>query len=195
MCNIGSPDLSLQQEIQDFLKFMNIGLNRFGLPEDEKLAKKIKVHTICDLYNKQGEVTGETRFFVKEYESSGTNKLFDLAALAISQPMLGGLLVVGELGLKPHSLLTQHIIRLFNNPKTNPKGIQLIPVTHGTNLLNVKIFRGDQIWLTEKDYSEATDLYSLAEFRGPEGSKIWRGHSFEEDYINGCYGTIPYIKG
>ena len=51
MCNIENPDLSFQQEIQDFLKSMNVGFNRFELPEDEKLAKEIKAYTIHNLYN------------------------------------------------------------------------------------------------------------------------------------------------
>ena len=192
MCNNKNPELSFQQEIQDFLKSMNVGFNRFELPEDEKLAKEVKAYTIHNLYNEQEEVIGETRFSMKEHESSGTNKLFDLAALVIGQLALGGLLVIDELDSKLHPLLTQHIIKLFNNPKTNPKGAQLIFATHDTNLLNVKTFR--QIWFTEKDHSEATDLYSLAEFREPEGNKIRKDRSFEKDYINGRYGAIPYIK-
>ena len=178
MCNNKNPELSFQQEIQDFLKSMNVGFNRFELPEDEKLAKEVKAYTIHNLYNEQEEVIGETRFSMKEHESSGTNKLFDLAALVIGQLALGGLLVIDELDSKLHPLLTQHIIKLFNNP----------------NLLNVKTFRRDQIWFTEKDHSEATDLYSLAEFREPEGNKIRKDRSFEKDYINGRYGAIPYIK-
>lgn len=121
MCNIENPDLSFQQEIQDFLKSMNVGFNRFELPEDEKLAKEIKAYTIHNLYNEQGEVIGETRFSMKEHESSGTNKLFDLAALVISQLMLGDLLVVDELDSKLHPLLTQHIIKLLITPKQIPR--------------------------------------------------------------------------
>lgn len=194
LCNNKDPELSFQQEVQDFLNSMNVGFNRFELPEDEKLAKEVKAYTIHNLYNEQGEVIGETRFSMREHESSGTNKLFDLAALVIGQLALGDLLVVDELDSKLHPLLTQHIIKLFNNPKTNPNGAQLIFATHDTNLLNVKTFRRDQIWFTEKDNSEATDLYSLAEFREPEGNKIRKDRSFEKDYINGRYGAIPYIK-
>lgn len=194
LCNNKDPELSFQQEVQDFLNSMNVGFNRFELPEDEKLAKEVKAYTIHNLYNEQGEVIGETRFSMREHESSGTNKLFDLAALVIGQLALGDLLVVDELDSKLHPLLTQHIIKLFNNPKTNPHGAQLIFATHDTNLLNVKTFRRDQIWFTEKDNSEATDLYSLAEFREPEGNKIRKDRSFEKDYINGRYGAIPYIK-
>ena len=93
MCNNKNPELSFQQEIQDFLKSMNVGFNRFKLPEDEKLAKEVKAYTIHNLYNEQEEVIGETRFSMKEHESSGTNKLFDLAALVIGQLALGGCLL------------------------------------------------------------------------------------------------------
>lgn len=194
MCNNKNPELSFQKQIQEFLNSMNVGFSRFELPKDEKVAKEVKAYTIHNLYNDQGEVIGETRFSMKDHESSGTNKLFDLAALVIGQLEFGYLLVIDELDSKLHPLLTQHIIKLFNNPQTNPKGAQLIFATHDTNLLNVKTFRRDQIWFTEKDNSEATDLYSLAEFREPEGNKIRKDRSFEKDYINGRYGAIPYIK-
>ena len=48
---------------------------------------------------------------MKEHESSGTNKLFDLAALVIGQLDFGYPLIVDELDSKLHPLLTQHIIK------------------------------------------------------------------------------------
>lgn len=194
LCTEATFSLEFQQKVQDFLYSMNVGFSRFEIPKDKKLAEEIKAYTIHHLYNNEGEVIGETRFSMKEHESSGTNKLFALAALVIGQLDFGYPLIVDELDSKLHPLLTQHIIKLFNNPATNPKGAQLIFATHDTNLLNVKTFRRDQIWFTEKDHSEATDLYSLAEFREPEGNKIRKDRSFEKDYINGRYGAIPYIK-
>ena len=194
LCTQATFSLEFQQKVQGFLNSMNVGFTKFEIPKDEKLAEEIKAYTIHHLYNDEGEIIGETRFSMKEHESSGTNKLFDLAALVIGQLDFGYPLIVDELDSKLHPLLTQHIIKLFNNPKTNPKGAQLIFATHDTNLLNVKTFRRDQIWFTEKDHSEATDLYSLAEFREPEGNKIRKDRSFEKDYINGRYGAIPYIK-
>ena len=103
---------------------------------------------------------------------------------------LGGLLVIDELDSKLHPLLTQHIIKLFNNPKTNPKGAQLIFATHDTNLLNVKTFRRDQIWFTEKDeQTAATDLFSLYDFSIRKDTKVEKG------YLIGRFGAIPFIKG
>ena len=63
------------------------------------------------LYNDEGEIIGENRFSMKGHESSGTNKLFDLAALVIGQLDFGYPLIVDELDSKLHPLLTQHIIK------------------------------------------------------------------------------------
>lgn len=44
----------------------------------------------------------------------------------------------------------QAIIRIFNNPKTNPNNAQLVITTHDASLLGANLFRRDQIWITEK---------------------------------------------
>jgi hypothetical protein len=59
--------------------------------------------------------------------------------------------------------------------------------------LGANLFRRDQVWFTEKDDFEATDLYSLLEFKDEDGKTIRKDRSFEKDYIRGRYGAIPYI--
>ena len=102
-------------------------------------------------------------------------------------------LVVDELDAKLHPLLTKKIIEMFHSPEINPKGAQLIFATHDTNLLGCDCFRRDQIWFTEKDEKEQTDLYSLVEFRDPDGVKVRNDRNYEKDYIQGRYGAIPFI--
>ena len=70
---------------------------------------------------------------------------------------------------------------------------QLIFATHDTNLLNYGCFRRDQIYFTEKNRFEATDLYSLVQYRENDGSKIRNDRSYEKDYIEGRYGAIPFV--
>lgn len=185
----------IQHRIDSFFTSMDVGFNRFEIPSDKELANKIKAYTLHNIYDKDGQVIGETRFNMKEQESSGTNKLFDLVTYIISSLYIGNTLIIDELDSKLHPILTRQIINLFNNPETNKNGAQLIFATHDTNLLNIQTFRRDQIWFTEKDKTEATDLYSLVEFKEPDGTKIRNDRSFEKDYINGRYGAIPYIKG
>ena len=102
-------------------------------------------------------------------------------------------LVIDELDAKMHPLISQYIIELFNNPETNPKNAQLIFTTHDTHLLSQKILRRDQIWFTEKDSKERTDLYSLIDIVLPDGTKPRNDANYEKNYIAGRYGAIPYI--
>ncbi|MEP7319780.1 MAG: hypothetical protein ABI921_13590, partial [Panacibacter sp.] len=64
--------------------------------------------------------------------------------------------------------------------------------THDTNLLSSCNLRRDQIWFIEKNRVGATQLYSLAEYKLPTG-KVRNDASFENDYLKGKYGAIPYL--
>ena len=55
------------------------------------------------------------------------------------------------------------------------------------------LLRRDQIWFTEKDRTEATDLYSLMHIVLPDGSKPRGDGNLERNYIKGRYGAIPYL--
>ena len=105
----------------------------------------------------------------------------------------GAVLVIDELDAKMHPLISQEIIRLFNNKEKNPKNAQLIFTTHDTHLLSTKMLRRDQIWFTEKNDAEQTDLYSLTDIVLPDGSKPRNDANYEKNYIAGRYGAIPYI--
>ena len=149
--------------------------------------KLIVLHSVHNKYDKRGEITGETIFNVEDQESSGTRKLIDLAGPIFDTLLNGSTLVVDELDAKMHPLISQHIIGLFNDPKTNPKDAQLIFTTHDTHLLSSKMLRRDQIWF------EQTDLYSLMDIVLPDGSKPRNDSNYEKNYIAGRYGAIPFI--
>ena len=70
---------------------------------------------------------------------------------------------------------------------------QIIFATHDTNLLSSEIFRRDQIWFTEKTRDLETDLYSLAEYKLPDGGKVRQDASYAKDYLRGRYGAIPFF--
>jgi AAA15 family ATPase/GTPase len=106
----------------------------------------------------------------------------------------GSLLVFDEFDCKLHPLITAYIIQLFNNPKANTGHGQLIFATHDSNLLSAKCLRRDEVWFVEKDKQEASDLYSLVEFKDADGVKVRNDRSFEKDYIKGRYGAIPYVN-
>jgi AAA15 family ATPase/GTPase len=90
-----------------------------------------------------------------------------------------------------HPNLTEHIVRLFNDPEMNPRNAQLIFSTHDTNLLGTLVgepaLRRDQVLLTEKDANGATVLYPLTDFKPRKDENIERG------YVQGRYGAIPCL--
>ncbi|TAG89404.1 MAG: ATP-binding protein [Oscillatoriales cyanobacterium] len=148
---------------------------------------KPAVKTVHRKYDADGKQTSLELFDIEKHESEGTNKLFALAGILLDTLRTGKILLIDELDARLHPLITRELIYLFNSNVTNPHNAQLIFTTHDTNLLSSKTFRRDQIWFTEKDKQGATDLYSLVEY------KVGKNASFEDDYIIGKYGAIPFI--
>jgi uncharacterized protein len=186
-------DEFLHSSIKKFLIPMDLGFEEIAIVKSEK--DTTNVVTYHKKYNEDGEQVGKCEFKLLEQESSGTNKLYDMAGSLVLGLVIGRLTVIDELDAKLHPLLTMAIVKFFNSPIHNTSNAQLIFATHDTNLLNHGEFRRDQIYFTEKNRFEATDLYSLVEYREPDGTKVRNDRSFEKDYISGRYGAIPYIGG
>lgn len=151
-----------------------------------------RVSTSHNKFDTLGNQIGFCDFDLRDQESSGTNKVIDISGPIFDTLLDGGILVVDELDAKLHPLMTAAITNLFNSPEYNINKAQLIFATHDTNLLSYGKFRRDQIYFLEKDKFEASDLYSLIDYK-EEGTKIRKDRSFEKDYINGRYGAIPFI--
>lgn len=187
-------DDSFEDIVEKFINRLNLGFKSFNMEVDSNKSFKKRINTIHNVFDNSGKKIGEREFKLVDHESSGTNKIFDISGYIALTLHLGLQLFIDELDAKLHPILTQEIIKLFNNPETNLQNAQLIFTTHDTNLLGAKLFRRDQIWFTEKDDFEATDLYSLLEFKDEDGNTIRKDRSFEKDYIMGRYGAIPYIS-
>lgn len=129
-------------------------------------------------------------FSLKDDESSGTRKFFALIGLILKTIDKGSVLFVDELDSKLHPNLVCKIVSFFNSKKLNPNNAQLIFNTHDTNLLSSGLFRRDQIWFTQKDKYGATKLYSLADFKTDE---VRKNEAFEDNYIRGKYGAVPFL--
>lgn len=191
--------LNEEEESADALQFfkdLQLGFENIETVEHDtdKGKKAIDIFTMHNVYNKDGEIVGKQRFRFDYCESQGTQKLFELAGPLFEVLRHGRLLVMDELDAKMHPLISQHIIRLFSNEKTNPHHAQLLFTTHDTNLLSSHLLRRDQIWFTEKDKAESTDLYSLMNIVLPDGTKPRGDGNLERNYIKGRYGAIPYLK-
>lgn len=201
-------------EAQEFFKTLQLGFTRFSvkkvdIPKDalnsapESIKSQIEKDlttgnfvepiTTHNVYDENGFVVGERNFHKNQMESEGTKKVIEMSGPIFDTLNEGKTLIVDELDAKLHPLLTRNIVLLFMDPEKNQHGAQLIFATHDTNLLDLEIIRRDQIWFAEKDKVEATDLYSLVEFKDEDGKKVRNDRDIKRDYIRGRYGAIPFI--
>lgn len=179
----------------EFFHHTQLGFNELLVAEKTPSEKSLfEVNTTHNIYDEHGRVYDVCSFDKDEMESEGTKKVIEMSGPIFDTLKSGKLLIVDELDAKLHPLLTRCILQLFMDPASNPNGAQLIFATHDTNLLNLNYLRRDQIWFTEKDETEASDLYSLVEFKDENGTKIRNDRSIQKDYINGRYGAIPFFN-
>jgi len=121
-------------------------------------------------------------------ESSGTQIIFSLAGPVLDILQRGRLLIVDELDRSLHPLLVQQLVSMFNDPKLNRRGAQLIFTTHDVSLLDSRHLRRDQVWFTEKDADQVSHFFPLLEF-SPR-----KGEALEKGYLGGRYGGVPILE-
>lgn len=122
-------------------------------------------------------------------ESTGIKKLFGILCPFIDIIANGKVLVCDELESNLHESLLFGLVKQFVNTRGS-KPAQLIFTTHETGLLNLDLFRRDQIWFTEiKLADRSTDLFSLTEIKN-----VRKDENFGKGYIAGKYGAIPMLN-
>ncbi len=119
-------------------------------------------------------------------ESDGTRRLLELLPAFYAVKQSGRVCVVDEMDRSIHALLMRSFLRMFLNDSDNG---QLIFTTHESSLLDVDIFRRDEIWFAEKDIKGMTRLYSLNDYRERTQRTV------RDYYLQGRYGATPVEFG
>ncbi len=158
--------------------------------EDEGAEFLSEVLTSHKKYDDNRNLVGRVSLSLDDDESFGTKKFFALTGPVIDSLENGHTLVIDELDSKLHPNLVCKIVSLFNSKEKNPKNAQLLFNTHDTNLLSSGLFRRDQVWFTEKNKFGEGKLYSLADFKSDD---VRKNAPFEDNYISGKYGAVPYL--
>ena len=123
-------------------------------------------------------------------ESLGTIGMFELSTVLYYVLKNGTTFFIDEIDRSLHPLLVRYIVNLFFNSKVNINNAQIIANTHDTNLLDLDLFRRDEIWFTERDYeSGSTTIFPLTDFSPRKDENI------EKAYLLGRFGAVPFIKG
>lgn len=188
-----------QQRVSSFLSSADIAIKSISAEPTKGFSQTV----MFDLANNKPEVRSEeTEFHLPKFrhafgdvtaefdlldESQGTQKLYALAGPLFQILETGGILVIDELDRSLHPLLVRQIVNIFQDPKINCNGSQLIFTTHDTSLLNGALFRRDQIWFTEKGQDQSSRLVPLSDFSAR------KDEAFEKGYLSGRYGGVPIL--
>ncbi|WHS52790.1 MULTISPECIES: AAA family ATPase [Pseudomonas] len=193
--NLANRHKTFTSTIATFLQQVDVPVTNIKFEENETAAvaskptnksytakpnyKTILTHTTA---------LGDADFDFSE-ESSGTKNLIGLwLPWSLLEDTLAGntrILLVDEFDSSLHPELVTNLVKQH---LASTKHTQIIFTTHNTHLMNAKLLRRDQFWLTERDANGATQLRSLHDFAGREGEDI------EKRYFEGRYRSLPYLR-
>lgn len=142
------------------------------------------------LYAYHLSVSGEEVKFDMSQEADGTQRVIDLFPLFFDLTHTGyKVCIIDEIDRSLHTLLTQGLLSGFLDSCSEQSTSQLIFTTHDAMLMDSNIFRRDEMWVTERDKSGASSLYSLDEFQALNSDK-----NIRRSYLQGLLGGIPRLR-
>ncbi|MBD2437126.1 ATP/GTP-binding protein [Nostoc sp. FACHB-110] len=182
-----SQDTDVETSKKIFKNTLEIVKNFDTGLSDIKFEKKSEEYFDFNIFAIHENSDGKTVNWSFEEESLGTQRLLSLASRIVVHLELGGLVIVDELGTNIHPNIIQNIIKIFQNPKTNPKNAQLIFTSHDNTLQRNNLLRRDQIWFTQKRPDHSTELYPLTDFN------VRNDLAIDKAYLDGRFGAVPFL--
>lgn len=135
--------------------------------------------------------SGEVELDARD-ESLGTLVWFGLVGPVIEALADGAVLLADELDASLHPALVAELIRLFQDPKSNPRRAQLVFNSHDASILgdstSTRLLGRDQIWFTDKRADGSTRLYPLSDLDPRKEEAVGRR------YLAGRYGAVPILS-
>lgn len=131
----------------------------------------------------------EIKFDAQE-ESDGSQRVMDLlpAFLSLMAPNSRAVCVIDEIDRSLHTLLIRQLIEQYLSGCSSDTRSQLLMTTHNTHLMDQKLLRRDEIWVTERDGFGASNLMSFSEYKDVRYDKDIR-----KSYLQGRLGGVPRI--
>lgn len=181
----GEDDIELKKELIDIIESgetASINTSAGGVIVTKEKEKYIVKKVVAQHLDSEDKMIS----FDLNEESDGTQRLLDFI------PAFDGMLhnemtfIIDEIDQSLHPTLLKALVRkIMADDRT--KG-QLIFTTHESNLLDLDIFRQDEIWFVEKEKkTSSSQLYSLSDFKPRYDLDIRKG------YLKGRFGAIPFL--
>jgi uncharacterized protein len=134
-------------------------------------------------------VGNEIRFDMKQ-ESDGTQRVIDLipAFLELTMASPVKVYVIDEIDRSLHTLLTRELLSGYLDSCTPETRSQLLLTTHDVLLMDQKLFRRDEMWVTERDSLGCSSLLPFSDYKDMRYDK-----DIAKSYLQGRLGGIPRI--
>ncbi len=131
----------------------------------------------------------EVRFEIHQ-ESEGSQRVIDLlpAFLELSAQTLQKVYVIDEIDRSLHPLLIRQLLEEYLSNCSTETRTQLLLTTHNVMLMDQQLLRRDEMWVTERDKSGVSSLFSFSEYKDVRYDKDIR-----KSYLQGRMGGIPHI--
>jgi len=125
--------------------------------------------------------------FEMSEESDGSLRMIDFIPALIDMTHNPSVYLVDEIDRSLHPMLTYELFEYYFNKICNNRDTQLICTTHESNLLDLNLFRSDEVWFVEKDKKGSSHITSLVEYKPRPDVNLKTG------YLQGRYGAIPFF--
>lgn len=180
----GADDEDTRKEFEEKLRGKKNLIHFFRNGKEYIARKNEKEFIVNKIKTFNTGKTGELVEFEADEQSDGTRRMLDLIPAIQMLSNIPAVFFIDEMDRSLHPSMTKELLRYFMSHTS--KG-QLIFTTHESNLLDLEIFRQDEIWLTEKNQLGSTQMYPLSDFKPRYDLDIRKG------YLAGRFGAIPFL--
>lgn len=179
-------------EISKDINFWFIEVNWQKIHPQKVINQKLDfIHPIY----KDWKQVWNTKFDFLRQESQWTQTLFSFLGPILDTIKSNWILLIDEIDTHMHFLLIENLIKFFhwidNESKNNIWDSQFIFNTHNLDLMDLELFRKDQIYFTSKDFYWATEIYSLDDFKDIQ---IRNNSDIKKAYKLWIFGAVPILS-
>jgi len=153
-----------------------------GRKNGELISKKLVTYHL----NSDGS---ETKFDMRQ-ESESVQRIIDLlpAFLELSIAQSTKVFVIDEIDRSLDALLAKRLIQAYLSTCSHDSRSQLLLTTHNLLLMDQKLFRRDEMWITERNEKGISNAVPFAEYKNVTSNK-----NFSKNSLQGWLSGIPRI--
>lgn len=176
----------IPKEIMDDINANEAGIFRFNdqylifSPGKENKTVLVQLKLKHSLNHK------DIKFDIDE-ESDGTQRLLDLLPMIFATGHDTSIYFVDEIDRSLHTKLSQYLLSDFAQ-RAKEGSNQMIFTAHEISLIDLHLFRQDEIWFIDKNQTGESKIKPLSDFLLQEGMDTIKA------YLSGRFGAVPMVR-